>query len=170
MSPRISSYSTGSDLLSAVKQMRTVQAYNFLSISGSASGTAICISHQINNYTLTFKGPLGNAPRLGLWTSVVNPSTSTLSNLPNFFYSTQNTSTTLRLITNDGRDDGVRLCNGVGKSSVRSSSHIHRVSPLLLQSQDVATLRQVHVVVPTALALIQIMVCAGQSLPTPQDG
>lgn len=50
----------------------------------------------------------GNVPRLVLYSNVVNLTTPS-------FYRSNGSSTVLTLITDDGRDDHVKLCNGIGK-------------------------------------------------------
>ena len=73
-----------------------------------AETTPICIPGRVNNHTYIFKAQAGNIPRIGLWSSVVgfkNPS----------YFNSVNATKVLTLKTNDGRDDNMKVCNGIGQ-------------------------------------------------------
>jgi hypothetical protein len=109
LSPAISSYTNGSSILQALRNMETflTTGYTVTPISDYADGP-LCADYQTNNFTFVFRGMAGNAPRVGLWSSV------------NFgesiaYFSTNDTFAPLRLVSDDGRDDHVKLCNGIGE-------------------------------------------------------
>ena len=88
--------------------MATIKAGGYYVKSMYGYKRPLCAEGQKNNITILFRGGQGNAPRLGLWSSVV------FNKIPTF-YTTSNASDVLTLVTNDGRDDSVKLCNGIGK-------------------------------------------------------
>jgi hypothetical protein len=64
---------------------------------------------------VVFKASSGNIARIGVWSSVVpfqSPST----------YDTVNASDVLKLYTSDGRDDSVKICNGIGACDFKTGS------------------------------------------------
>jgi hypothetical protein len=93
------------DVTTALSAMRTIQSAA-ITVSSSASGP-ICVPGAITNHTLTFTAQMGNVPLVELWSSVVS------RNEP-AFYSTNSTASVLRIRTDDGRDDNLKLCNGIG--------------------------------------------------------
>lgn len=84
--------------------------------------TALCSPYAINNMTIVMRGKTGNAPLLGVWSSVVG-------NLNPLEYDSSNTTTTRGGIESivsvqgyDGRDDVVEICNGLGMRAHTCSS------------------------------------------------
>lgn len=109
LSPKLPSWTNGTDLINALRRMATVKAgdYKVKSLYGYNDGP-LCAKNSVGNVTILFQGNQGNAPKLGLWSSVV------FNKVPDY-YTTSNTSDILTLLTNDGREDSVKLCNGIGK-------------------------------------------------------
>ena len=147
----------GSALLAALRALRTVQAAGISLSLASASLTApICQAHHAANLSILMHASMGNLPRLGLFSSVVR------STAARYGSSTANASSAvLSLSTSDGRDDHVKLCNGIGRcdfSSGRSgrspppqTGHSHHpalLSPLL--SSLLSSLLSVAASVPSA--------------------
>ena len=94
--------------------MTTFTSAGLTAEAASSAHTYFCLPGAVTNYTIYITGPVGNAPRIELLSSVVdavNPST----------YNTLNaTSEYLNILTSDGRDDFLKLCNGVGKCDFSS--------------------------------------------------
>lgn len=120
MSALLNSASNGSDVLVALNDMDMIsnagytvsieefQSNNVNNYFVSPLMTSLCTPNAVNNMTILFQGSSGNAPRLSIWTSVVknhNPDV----------YDSRNRSTIMSVETDDGRDDYVKLCNGLGK-------------------------------------------------------
>jgi len=106
MSSRLLTWHNGSSVVSSLLKMQTIIAAAVQSIT-MPKDTAICRIGMLTNHTFVFDAQMGNLPRLGLLSSVVG------YHNPNV-YSSVNTSNILTLITNDGRDDNIKECNGVG--------------------------------------------------------
>ena len=107
VSPKLKTWgNNGADVTTALLNMRTLQAAN-ISVTSSSLGP-ICVPHKVTNHTYVFTAQLGNVPRLGLWSSVVGVRDPK-------YYNTDNTTNVLRIETFDGRDDNLKLCNGIGK-------------------------------------------------------
>jgi hypothetical protein len=113
VSPRLKTWgNSGDDVVDALRNMRTIQAAN-ITVSASLGAGNICVPGAEANHTLVFQAQLGNVPRIGVWSSVsdsVSPA----------YYSTLDTVDVLRVVTDDGRDDNVKLCNGIGKCDFSS--------------------------------------------------
>jgi hypothetical protein len=107
MSNKIDAFGNGSLVLQALNGMKTIQAAGYV-VNATLHDLPLCAAGQHNNLTLIFKGMSANAPKIGLWSSVVRQKTP-------YYYSTSNTSDVLTITTNDGRDDSVKLCNGIGR-------------------------------------------------------
>lgn len=109
MSSAINGFSNGTEIIRALSTMNTLAATPFTVNAVSGYNEPICARDQVHNFTFAFRGSAGNAPKIGLWSSVQLGQ--------NFAYYTTNSSQNdpLRLVTNDGRDDHVKLCNGIGK-------------------------------------------------------
>lgn len=106
MSSKLLSYSDISEVTSALRTISTIRR-NAVSVATLDTGK-VCEEGAYTNKSIIFEADFGNVPRLGLWNSIVgarNP----------FYYSTENSSNVLQLTTSDGRDDSVKLCNGIGK-------------------------------------------------------
>lgn len=111
MSSRINGFTNGTEVITALQDMYTVQSAGFTVTTDSYLTTGgLCRDGAISNFTIVFRGSSGNAPVIGLWNSVVRGANGDLQ-----YYSTNNTEDVLRVITNDGRDEHVKLCNGIGK-------------------------------------------------------
>lgn len=114
----------GSALLAALRALRTVQAAGISLSLDSASLTApICQAHHAANLSILMHASMGNLPRLGLFSSVVRSAAARYGS------STANASSAvLSLSTSDGRDDHVKLCNGIGRCDF-SSGRLGRSPP-----------------------------------------
>eukprot|EP01033_Poteriospumella_lacustris_P009717 gene9717-6954_t len=109
MSGPINVFTNGSTILRALHSMDTLLSSGLIATPlDSYSDGPLCSNYQVENFTIVFRGALGNAPRIGLWPSVEYGQTIE-------YYRTNATYAPLTLITHDGRDDHVKLCNGIGK-------------------------------------------------------
>lgn len=106
ISGRLRTWTDGSELVSTLQSMSTIQSAGV--VVSTAESTPICQPGSVNNFTFTMKAQIGNVPKVTLWSSVV-PIQSPQ------FYSTNNSVEVLQITTDDGRDDNVKLCNGIGK-------------------------------------------------------
>lgn len=95
----------GYDVSDALSNMKTIQAAN-ITVTTSSTGP-ICRQGLFTNHTYTFTAQMGNVPLVQVWSSVVDYYRPT-------YYSATNTSGVLRMTSNDGRDDNLKLCNGIG--------------------------------------------------------
>ena len=111
MSARLYTWKTGSDLATAINSLITIKSANAEAFVDSA--TPLCNTGQVTDTIIRLNAQSGNIPRLGLWTSVVG------NYNPNSF-TTANSTNPLVLIVQDGRDDSVKLCNGLGKCDFTS--------------------------------------------------
>eukprot|EP00600_Ochromonadales_sp_CCMP1393_P008969 CAMPEP_0174963692 /NCGR_PEP_ID=MMETSP0004_2-20121128/5468_1 /TAXON_ID=420556 /ORGANISM="Ochromonas sp., Strain CCMP1393" /LENGTH=1166 /DNA_ID=CAMNT_0016212339 /DNA_START=204 /DNA_END=3703 /DNA_ORIENTATION=+ len=108
MSTRLETWGKGADVLSALQSMKTIQAANItVSVLPASALVPICLPGSFSNHTLIFTADQGNVPRIGVWSSVVKDKDPGI-------YSTSNTTNVLRITTDDGRDDNLKLCNGIG--------------------------------------------------------
>lgn len=83
------------------------------SVGSTDSSVSICSSGAIRNHTIVLRGPIGNLPSFTLITSGVSDKSLDIYTSPD---NTSDTSTRiLKLFTNDGRNLGVKMCNGLGK-------------------------------------------------------
>jgi hypothetical protein len=94
-------------------QIIEFQNETFTSTVGSTdSGVTICSSGSIRNHTIVLKGPIGNLPSFTLVSSAVSDGSLTVYTAPD---DTSDPSTRiLQLYTLDGREEGVKVCNGLG--------------------------------------------------------
>lgn len=106
ISTRIPSYTDGYEILTALQSFQTLSAAGY-AVKGFLLPNPLCMTGKINNFTFTLTGNSGNAPLVGIWSSVVD-------NKSPSYYTTSNTSNVLTLLSHDGRDDHVKLCNGIG--------------------------------------------------------
>lgn len=82
---------------------------------GSGQGS-LCTAFKKNNLTVHFLGPRGNAPRLVLIGTGVVGGHGLGRGAPPAFYDTVNgTVLSLEVVVDDGRDDNLKICNGLGR-------------------------------------------------------
>lgn len=105
MSGRLLTWGNGQDAVRALRAMSTVRSAG-ITVSNGGSGP-VCVPGAKNNHSIVMSAAFGNVPMVGLWSSVVADKSPE-------YYTTQNTSNVLRITTSDGRDDNLKLCNGVG--------------------------------------------------------
>lgn len=100
-------------VVNVLNNLETVRSTGLKVSLFSGAGTTICVSGQITNHTFLFEGKLGNAPTIGVWSSIVpatNPATFS-SDDSDIAYS----SSILRVYQlNNGRDDAIKICSGIG--------------------------------------------------------
>eukprot|EP01039_Chlorochromonas_danica_P005160 gene5161-5678_t len=84
--------------------------YHINVTSTSTSHNQLCVPRSNNSMVITLRGDSGNAPRFGLVSTVGKGYWS-----HNVYDSTNTTAEVVYLVSNDGRDDHVKLCNGLGK-------------------------------------------------------
>jgi len=118
VSGRLRTSGNGSELITALKSLGTIKSSGLMDIFMRnvtlLESTPICRTGKVTNHTYYFAAEAGNFPRIGIWSSVVgykNPST---------YKSINATANILTIKTNDGRDDNIKLCNGIGKCDFRS--------------------------------------------------
>ena len=107
MSTRLKSWGNGTDVVIALNNMQTIRAAGAIVDMKDSTRTSICRNGLITNHTITFKAQAGNLPRLGLWSSIVQAKLPSIVN-------TFNTTGVLYMTYPDGRDDTLKLCNGIG--------------------------------------------------------
>lgn len=107
---KLASTANTTDLIAALESLETLVSAD-LTILIEDEEHAICIDETITNTTITFKGSFGNVPRLGLLSNVIK--------YANQGYFSSNNASVLTLSTNDGRDDNVKICNGIGTCDYR---------------------------------------------------
>ena len=114
--PRMSITSAGSVLITALSNLETLgsSGIQILNTSYTTSVDAtimnavnICQSGQRRNHTIVMKGPMGNLPRLELFSAAHSKNTENV-------FTTDNFTSLMKIYSNDGRDDAVAECNGVG--------------------------------------------------------
>eukprot|EP00601_Ochromonadales_sp_CCMP2298_P000370 CAMPEP_0173180592 /NCGR_PEP_ID=MMETSP1141-20130122/6800_1 /TAXON_ID=483371 /ORGANISM="non described non described, Strain CCMP2298" /LENGTH=1152 /DNA_ID=CAMNT_0014103457 /DNA_START=210 /DNA_END=3668 /DNA_ORIENTATION=- len=109
MSGRLSTWGNGADVTAALAGMATFKAAGLsISTHPDSASTPVCVPGSMGNHSMVITGLSGNAPRIGVWSSVVKDKSPEA-------YDSVNSSSVLRLTTSDGRDDHVKLCNGIGK-------------------------------------------------------
>ncbi len=98
-----------------------------VTISMSTSTTqTICSSGSSRTHTIVMQSAVGNLPRLGIWSSVVDSASPSYFSTGEIYYyladtrllihsPIDDTTSVLTLSTDDGRDDNVKICNGIGK-------------------------------------------------------
>ena len=115
LSRRLHTWHNASQIQTALQGMATLVAAGVT--VGGIEAAPICRSGELLNHSIVFRAPIGNVPRLGLWSSVVAAQPSYLKDNQYLdYYSTNMTSAAgpLYLSTDDGRDDNIKLCNGIG--------------------------------------------------------
>jgi hypothetical protein len=90
-----------------LNKMKTIQAAGIY-IKNNAVHSTICSQGMISNHSIIFQASFGNIPRVVLWYSPIE-----FENVN--YHSINGTSSALQINTSDGRDDNVKLCNGIGK-------------------------------------------------------
>ena len=115
MSPLLTGYNNGSAVITALQHMQTIQSAGYTILSSTdLTSSPLCKSGSIRNLTIILQGNAGNAPMIGLWSSITTNNTAIATATGAVYTTTQNTSNILRITTSDGRDDHVKLCNGIG--------------------------------------------------------
>lgn len=115
MSPRLDIKATVSDLYDAINAMKTLEASRITLetisydpvIDTSDASTVLCQDTIHRNHSIIFKSHSGNLPSLQLYTAAVH-------RIDRSVYSTENMTWTMQLFTEDGRNGGVSVCNGLG--------------------------------------------------------
>ena len=100
----------GNILIGKIANMATFRAAEITSLTASNaynSDNQICTDGSSTTTSLFFDAQYGNVPMLMVWSSVVS------TNDPSVY--TTAATNVLTISTNDGRDENVKLCNGVGK-------------------------------------------------------
>lgn len=119
MTSALNSASNGSDVLTALRSLVSIRKagytvniteYHSTFIADyyiSPLMTSLCTPGKVNNLTIVLEGNSGNAPKLDVWSSVVGDHNPDI-------YDTANMTDILSISSYDGRDDHVKLCNGLG--------------------------------------------------------
>lgn len=113
MSPRLTTWKSGDDLVDALRSMRTLQSAAITVHNGASS--PICRRGHIMEHNITMFAAMGNVPRLGLWSSIESGYSPT-------YYRTNLTTSMLTIKTLDGRDDNFKICNGIGTCNFQSGT------------------------------------------------
>ena len=141
ISRKMTSFTNASILTHEIKLLKTVQSAGITKITHLNSSldddTPVCIPGSKASHTYKFTAPFGNVARLGLWSSIGPPVESRYTNMrdgaydttafTSDMYKTQYYSSegideagVLQLITNDGRDNNMHECNGIGSCDYSS--------------------------------------------------
>lgn len=89
-------------------QNQTIDSY----VGSTDSSVKICQLGVNRNHSIVLKGPIGNLPQFTLIPDGVEDSTLDIYTAPD--NTTDVTNRILTLFSFDGRDEGVKLCNGLG--------------------------------------------------------
>jgi hypothetical protein len=115
----------GTLVVAALNSLETVTNAGLTATLSSGSGTAICVSGAVTNHTILIDGPLGNAPSIDIWSSVVataNASPTTFSS-EDSDTSYSYPSTVLRVYSpQTGRDDSLKICSGIGTCNYETAT------------------------------------------------
>lgn len=137
ISRKLYSHSNASEITTELKLMRTIQSSAITKISflntTLADNSRICKKGALAQHTYKFTGPSGNVARMGLWSAIGPPQDDRYSNMRSpewttagkvypVYWRTEDleTHSVLRVITNDGRDDNMHVCNGIGSCDYKS--------------------------------------------------
>lgn len=102
----------GTLVLAALNGLSTVTSAG-LSVTCADTGTAICVSGAVTNHSFVFTGPLGNAPTMGISSSVAIANNPTSYDTDSVAFTS--TAAALRIVANPhGRNSNVKLCSGIG--------------------------------------------------------
>mmetsp|Transcript_3943 Transcript_3943/g.6672 ORF Transcript_3943/g.6672 Transcript_3943/m.6672 type:complete len:1204 (-) Transcript_3943:99-3710(-) len=113
---RLSITSAGSTLITALSNLQTISSSGITLLNTSYTTTVdatimsadnICQSGVRRNHTIVMKGPQGNLPRLELFNAAHSKNDENI-------FTTENFTQLMKIYSNDGRDDAVAECNGVG--------------------------------------------------------
>jgi hypothetical protein len=108
VSNRLHTWNNASVIVSQIGAMSTLSAAGLTISALDSTDKTICSPGFTSNYTVVMKGSMGNAPRLEIISSVVPEKN------PTSFNTLNSTGGILGIFTRDGRDDFLKLCNGVG--------------------------------------------------------
>lgn len=95
-------------------------------VDSTDSGVTICSSGDIRNHTIILKGPIGNLPSFTLVSSAVADGSLTVYTAPDD--TSDPSSRILQLYTLDGREEGVKVCNGLGRCNNKGKCECAYVS------------------------------------------
>jgi hypothetical protein len=109
VSSRLHTWENASSIVKQLNTMATVSAAGLTVSASDSTDQTICFPGVTSNYTLIMTGSIGNAPRLEIISSVVKEKN------PTEFDTRNSTNGALvGIVTPDGRDEFLKLCNGVG--------------------------------------------------------
>jgi len=128
ISRKMSSYTNASEITTELKLLRAIKAATITSVVlNSSDSTPICKKGFVSEHTYKFTGPSGNVARMGLWSALGPPADNRYGNMRHPAYTTAGkiypqywrsedveSTSVLTLVTNDGRDDNMHVCNGIG--------------------------------------------------------
>ena len=118
MSNKLKTWGNSSDIVSVLRNMSTIASGGVTVMGGYATDSPVCVAGTITNHTITFRSAYGNVPQLQLWSSVIKgPTAQSL-----VYYSTTNSTDVLTLTKNGGKEDTVKLCNGIGKCNTQTAT------------------------------------------------
>jgi len=113
VSASIDCKAVASTVATALSSMATVTSAQVSGIAVVGGGTGpVCVDNAVTSTQITINAPFGNVPPIGLYSSVVTTSGSSLS--------TADTATPLTISTNDGNSVNMKLCNGVGSCNFQT--------------------------------------------------
>jgi len=134
ISRKMFSHTNSSEVTTELKRMRTIQAAEITAIKlNQSDNTRICKQGFVVEHTYKFTGPSGNVARMGLWSAIAPPADNRYGNMrspehtttgkvyPQYWRTQEvDAAAVLTIVTNDGRDDNMHVCNGIGSCDYRS--------------------------------------------------
>ena len=108
--------SAGSVLISAISSLETLGSSGITIVNTTYDATVdatimsadnICQSGERRNHSIVMKAPQGNLPRLEVISAAHSKNDENI-------YTTDNFTSLMKIYSNDGRDDAVAECNGIG--------------------------------------------------------
>ncbi len=140
LSSRINLFDPGSRIYTSLTAMKTLSSHRVIiqnhtmssSVGTTDASSTICSLGTVRNHTIVLTGPMGNLPSFTLLADTVKD-ISTLSIASTPLVSPDDSSLpgsrVLSLFTHNGRDDGIRVCNGLGRcDEVSGKCHCQYVS------------------------------------------
>lgn len=108
VSSRLFTYLNATEVQNALKEMKTIKAAG-ITVS-KLTEVPICFPGIISSHNITLSAQSGNIPPINVWSSITANGKQDLD-----YYSTSiNSTNILKIVSDDGIDSNMNLCNGVG--------------------------------------------------------
>lgn len=102
----------GTLVLAALNGLSTVTSAG-LTVTCADTGTALCVSGAVTNHSFVFAGPLGNAPTMGISSSIAIATSPTSYDTDSVDMDAASAALKI-VVTPHGRNDNIKLCSGIG--------------------------------------------------------